>query len=377
MRILFVSHTKLRRELGASKIVVDLSEEMARLGWSCELVSLADIAPPGVPYQDDGYPLALRHYLREHAESFDVLDYDHGCLPFQRNELSPRTLLVARAVLLGLHQTGGFKIPAYNTLKSRVRSIVLGRRDRLERARVFQRERDTIEQADLVNVANQQDAAFLISGGVAADKVVVLPYGLNHHQRTIFGAIKADLPARPVVGFVGTFDARKGANDFPRIVSSIASRVPGVSFRLLGTYRSSEAVLSGFPRRLREQVTVVPSYSADSLPDLLAPCSLGVFPSYLESFGFGVLEMLSAGMPVIAYDVPGPPAMLPAEYLVAPGDTEAMSRKVVALLEDPKSLIAARSWAKNRSRDFSWEEIAKRTSEIYRERWERLQAAGG
>mgnify|MGYP002785256976 FL=1 len=77
--------------------------------------------------------------------------------------------------------------------------------------------------------------------------------------------------------------------------------------------------------------------------------------------------MLAASIPVIAYNAPGPPMMLPSEYLVAPGDTDSMSAKVIDLLKDIKKLAQARVWAKERSQEFCWQKIAEKTSQIYLE----------
>jgi glycosyltransferase involved in cell wall biosynthesis len=85
----------------------------------------------------------------------------------------------------------------------------------------------------------------------------------------------------------------------------------------------------------------------------------------LEGFGFGVLEMLAASIPVIAYDSPGPPMMLPPQYLVPKGDIKSMSGKVINLLHNRKKLDNARIWAKQQSKQFNWQTIAKITRETY------------
>src|SRR5262249_39106222 len=150
---------------------------------------------------------------------------------------------------------------------------------------------------------------------------------------------------RPVVAFVGTFDYRKGATDFPSLVSQVALAVPEVKFRLLGTtglMKSADQVRAFFPARARRRMEVVPHYDPEALPELLAGPWVGVFRSYYEGFAFGVLEMLAAGIPVIAYDAPGPPMMLKREALVPPGDVGAMADKVIALLQGGSLLDAAR-----------------------------------
>ncbi len=142
--------------------------------------------------------------------------------------------------------------------------------------------------------------------------------------------------------------------------------MPHCRFRLLGAnYRDANEVLRYFPPKFRANLEIQSRFEPEQLPELLSDCSLGIFPSYLESFGFGVLEMLAASLPVIAYDAPGPPMMLPREYLVPRGDVQAMSSKVVALLSSPDEIAAARAWARRRAREFTWERSARLTSQVY------------
>ncbi len=369
MKILFVSQAPLNKELGASKVLIELADEMNRLGWESRLLSLMDLVPGPVRAGGEVYARALHKHLREHAGEYDVVDYDHVYLPYPRRDFPLNTLFVARSVLLAHHLVEGRGPPA-RSLKARLRALVSGKRKETQLLDIIGRAQATIVEADLVNVANHGDETTLGRRGISRDKIVVLPYGLSRDRRLLFDKVSETISEAPRIAFVGTFDSRKGAPDLPHIVSDIVAAIPDVSFSLLGTFRSEVDVLASFPSWLRRRIHVVPSYAPDSLPELLAPCSAGVFPSYMEGFGFGVLEMLAAGVPVIAYDVPGPPMMLPPEYLVSVGDRAAMSRKIIDLLKDGHLLETARTWARDRSRDFGWPNIAKKTSEIYSARWE-------
>ncbi|MSU33694.1 MAG: glycosyltransferase [Pedosphaera sp.] len=90
-----------------------------------------------------------------------------------------------------------------------------------------------------------------------------------------------------------------------------------------------------------------------------------MFPSAIEGFPFGVLEMLAAGLPVVAYRVPGPSAILASEYLVPLGDREGIALRLLSLLENPARLAAARTQAIARAAEFSWDDIARRTAARY------------
>ena len=371
MRILFCSQTHLTKELGASKVVIELAEEMEQLGWRCTLVSRDDVGLSSNGNSD--YPSNLRRYLIEHAGKYDVVDYDHHHLPFPRHEFAKQTLFVARSVLLW-HHFRNISLPRENSFKSRLRSLVFAVSEAKRRRTVDRRARLTVTEGDLINVANHDDQAALLGIGVPREKIAVIPYGISQSNREIFDAVSSAVPLAPKVAFVGTFDNRKGATDFPKIVEAVCRAVPGVSFRLLGTGRDEKTVLARFPARLRNAIEVYPRYSPSELPDLLALCSVGVFPSYIEGFGLGVLEMLAASVPVIAYNSPGPPMMLPTAYLVEPGNPTAMSERVIALLADNCRLAAARAWSKRQAQPFSWGAIAKQTNDVYLEHLRRKRS---
>ena len=236
----------------------------------------------------------------------------------------------------------------------------------------------TVRNADLVNVSNDDDVEFLTRAGISREKVVVFPFGLSAAR---LSELARKSPSTEIgrVAFVGTFDWRKGAADVPRIVERVVHDAPGTRFRLLGTsgmFSTAADVRRCFSRDLRRYVEVVPTYDPAELPDLLADCTLGFFPSYLEGFGFAVLEMLAASLPVVAYDVPGPRMILDPESLVAPGDVDAMAARIVALMGDPVALADSQLAARRRAEQFRWEDIAVSTATVYEQRLALLRANG-
>ncbi|WP_373529153.1 glycosyltransferase family 4 protein [Nostoc sp.] len=357
------------KELGVSKVLIELIKELQKLGWLCKLLNPTDICPEilsyiGIKYQHK-YVESLKNYLQQYASKYDVIDYDHLYLPYPRSEFSNSTLFVARSALL-VHHFETFPIPLQKSWRRKIAHVIKGRSRQSQLQTWIRDATVTIQEADLINVNNYDAKTELVNRGISAEKIVVVPLGISRTRRLLFDAVSSVPPEKPRVAFIGTFDTRKGANDFPEIVKYISYHVPDVCFRVLGTKnKTSDEVLSHFPKNLVNYLEVIPNFDSEELPLLLTDCSVGVFPSYLEGFGFGVLEMLAASIPVIAYDVPGPPMMLPPEYLVSKGDIKGMSNKVISLLHDQQKLSAARLWAKQQSQQFSWQNIAQITSENY------------
>lgn len=373
MRILLCSHDPLDRRLGAPKVLIELADALGAAGASVDLVQPSDFGAPVGQDADSRIKLIhrLREFLQHRAPDYDVLDYDHVDLPFERDHFDPRALLVARSVLLA-HHLESIDIPQPRTARALAGRVLHGRRRRELATQHIEYATRTIHAADLVNVSNDHDKAELLRRGIDPDKIVVLPFGLADKRRRQFEQVcTLQPPAESNVAFVGTFDYRKGALDFARIARRLFDSIPNARLKLIGTaglVPTAAHVLECFGPDLRSRIDVVPRFEPDDLPALLADCSVGVFPSYYEGFPFGVLEMLAAAIPVFAYDAPGAPMMLPPQQLVPPGDGEALAGKVVALLHDPGRLAQSRRTARQIAARFDWNDIAQATLQTYDER---------
>ena len=366
-RILFCSQVPLDPRLGMGKHWLDLAESFRGLGWEARVAGPGEIAVGATRPSPGAFPAALRDFLRRESAGFDVVEYDHAFLPFPRSDFPTGPLFVARCMLLH-HHFLTTTIPPIPGVWPGVRHALNAPRRRLRLGRIVARADATVRQADLTVVSNDRDADALAGHGADPGRIAVLPPGLTRERFRRLASVPDAVPARPVVGFVGTFDPRKGMREFPGLVDRIARRVPGVTFRLLGTaglVPDAEGVLRHFPSRLRPLLDVRPRYDPEELPALLAGVSVGVFPSRVESFGYGVLEMLAAAIPVVAYDAPGPHVMLGPGDLVPIGSPGAMADRACDLLGDADGLHAARLRARATAAGFDWAEIAARTAATY------------
>lgn len=365
LRILFCSPHTLTPRLGASKVYLEVAEGFRRHGADVTVVGPEEIAKETGPGGDEF--TRLREYLRRHANGYDVVEYEHNRLPYPRSDFAPGPLFVARSVLL-THHVAAAPIPPVPTLRGHVGWWLKGLMKRAHVRAAVERANLTLSNADRINVCNTHDRDLLVRQGHPAAKILVEPFGLFPERLAQFRPTPDDLPGPPLLAFVGTFDPRKGMAEFPRLMAAVVARHPAARFRLAGTaglVRTASAVLDFFPRTLRPRIEVIPSFEPDEVPELLADCSLGVFPSYCEGFPFGVLEMLAAGLPVVAYHAPGAPMMIPPEHLVPRGDGAALGRRACELLADPDRLCAARRQARSCAERFTWDDVVARTVAAY------------
>jgi glycosyltransferase involved in cell wall biosynthesis len=114
----------------------------------------------------------------------------------------------------------------------------------------------------------------------------------------------------------------------------------------------------------------------ESLAALYSTCKVCVYPSLYEGFGLPALEAMACGAPVITSSTA---ALMEtagdAARLFDPHDAQALAKAIKGLLldEDARSELSARGL--RRAAQFSWENTARLTMEVYREAISR-RAAG-
>ena len=359
-RILFATMCAPSLETGGSKTQLELAGELERLGWQAHVLEAS----------------AARQ-RPDLLAGLDVADWDLDHV-LERSLLPPACLSVARIPIFCLRQRrpDDWPTPVPRPLQRPWEALrgLLGRGDRFRwLARQQRQARRNLGQADLINPWNSRDQALLLQEGVAAERLVLLPPGMTDSRRQALAAVApAPAEAAPLLAMVSAFDFRKGALDLPRLFLRLRRRHPRLRLRLLGTdghHQGEAAVRRRFPASLQAALEVVPRFRAEELPDLLAGVSLGVFPSYMETFGLGVIEQLAAGIPVLAYDVAGPCDTLPSDWLVPAGQWRQLADRASGLLDqlaDPGGAAALRQRARERCQPYRWRDLAHRWDAVYR-----------
>jgi alpha-1,3-rhamnosyl/mannosyltransferase len=105
----------------------------------------------------------------------------------------------------------------------------------------------------------------------------------------------------------------------------------------------------------------------DELPAIYRGAAALLFPSLYEGFGLPVAEAMSAGVPVVASSTPAVAEIAgDAALPVDPRDREGWADAIRRVLGEPelRARLANRGLA--RSAEFRWEEVGRRTLEVYR-----------
>jgi glycosyltransferase involved in cell wall biosynthesis len=377
LRFLMVLHMPWERNFGGARVQIEMADELIRRGHHVEVFD-SRAAFPGesrsrlARHLRPSFSVKAGRFVQANAHRFDVIDAHQGNLPFTKAQLGFGGLLVTRSV--GLYsfysdfaRAAAALWPVRRTWRSRLGTWLEARLERRETGLMV----PSFVAADVISVPNHDEFAFIRDRLGLGAKCHVLPYGLTDSRREEFARQSrpaAERMASQRVAFVGAWGPRKGARDWGAIVRQVKAAVPRAQFAFM-TGCDSATVHRDLGLPECDWIRVTPRFGCDELPMLLADSMVGAFPSYIEGFGLAVLEKLAAGLPTVAYDVPGPRELLQEASLGAltpRGEIDTFARAVVAVLQAGPADYAARSGhCRVAASRFRWPEIVDRALEIY------------
>ena len=162
-----------------------------------------------------------------------------------------------------------------------------------------------------------------------------------HPRENLRAALELD-PATKLVINLGTVCERKGQHCFIRAIERLWREQPALAascqFLIVGgNHTLFDAAMDDLVKNIgRPNIRIMPN--SPTPYDFYGATDLFVCSSYEESFPRVVLEAMAFELPILATTVHGIPEMARAgeeAELVAPGDTVALTRALIRLLENP------------------------------------------
>jgi glycosyltransferase-like protein len=214
--------------------------------------------------------------------------------------------------------------------------------------------------------------AEVVHNGVDAARFQAADPGQARELRDRAGA--AD---RPLILSVGGIEPRKGSDTLVRALAELkqAGRHPvlavvgGHSFQDYRPYR--DRVLGSLPSlglSLDDDVVLVGTVPDAELPAWYAVADVLAFPSTKEGWGLAVLEAMSAGLPVVASDLPVFREFLAPDrdaLMVPVDDAPALAAALSKVLDTPDLAASLRTAARATAERFSWSRSAAEHQAIY------------
>lgn len=174
--------------------------------------------------------------------------------------------------------------------------------------------------------------------------------------------------------FVGRLDRLKGIEHLIKSLCYVRKEIPEVRLSIAGTGDLMQHLKQLVSRYgLEDNVTFEGHLGEDMLVDIYSRSEIFVFPSLREGMPMALLEAMSAGLPVVAFDIePNVEALGGGKYgvLVKAGDVKGLAREIVQLLKNEGQKAHYSKVSMERSKEYSQETIVRRIEEVYSDLFE-------
>lgn len=214
------------------------------------------------------------------------------------------------------------------------------------------------ERREALRLGAPKEICHLIPNGMAEPAFLARPQA----------RAELDLPpGAEVVLFVGRFVHAKAPERFLRLVAALAAARPALIGVLIGSgaakaQLSRQALDLGIFERLR-------FFETNRASAYMKAADLLVVPSRYEGMAYTMIESLAAGLPLVAFDVPGASSVVrqgETGFVVPQGNEVALARQATRLLDDPAGRARLSAAARWHFGSFRLGTMIDRTQELYR-----------
>ncbi len=228
--------------------------------------------------------------------------------------------------------------------------------------------------ADRILTSGEAIKAIVIAAGVAPERVVSVPAGIDttrFHAGVSGKAVRDELGlADPLVGLVANIRGSKGHRYFLEAARRVVTARPDTRFLIVGDGVGFDDVHRRVHQMGLEREVVLTGFRRD-VPEVMAALDILVLPSIKSEATSQVIpQAFAVGTPVVATAVGGIPEVVRdgvTGRLVPPADPAALAAAILDLLADPEAARAmARAGQALVHECFTVEAMMERTTAVYR-----------
>jgi glycosyltransferase involved in cell wall biosynthesis len=345
--VLFGCNAPRRVDSGVAGTLLAEGEELASMGWKVHHVFGSASPRPRVDRQLT-YARIARAVRRVHPDVAVVSSGDGYLVPW-----------AAPSVPLVVQSHGLEHLRRWLSEVSGVDNE-FGWGHRLIRERTVS---GAMARAAAVVVKNSIEAAVVHEDlGVAAERVFMLPNGVHD----AFLTTVRRSAARPTLVWVGSWIERKGVSLLPSVLDTVRRDVPDVVLHLVGCRAPERRILDAFDPSAHANLRLTVDTDRAGVIAACAQAWVGLSTSYFEGFGKNVIEMLAAGLPVVATStgVASDVIIDGSTGALVDHDRERIGRAVVALLRDGPGREAMGAEGRRVAAGYRWSTIGVQWHEL-------------
>ncbi len=217
---------------------------------------------------------------------------------------------------------------------------------------------------------------FIEKYGGRKDKIEVIPNGMD---KILFKKIKKNsfkkkhkIPKKnKIVLFFGRLNPVKGPDHFVRIAKRILDKrkKKDVTFVIRGPDEGMKEKVKKLIGNEKKIILLPETRDKRDIAEMYQAADIFVLPSYREGLPLTLFEAMAAGLPIVASPVNGVPYEMKEPengFLINYGKNKKYAEKITKLLDNSKLRKKISKNNIKKSKEYKWENIAKRTLEVYK-----------
>ena len=207
-----------------------------------------------------------------------------------------------------------------------------------------------------------------IIGSMTNSKIYVIPNGADFEN---IQNVQVDRSINhPNILYVGVLEKVKGVDVLIRSIPIIKKSLPNIHVYIAGN-GSQETELKRLAKELNIEETVkfLGYISGDEKYSYYKSADTCILPSRSDSAPLALLEAMACKKPVVASNVGGIPYVVEdgkTGLLFKCSNTEDLAEKTIILLKNKELREKMGKAGRERAKEFTWDNIAERTVEVYR-----------
>ncbi|HWY51307.1 MAG TPA: glycosyltransferase family 4 protein [Chthoniobacterales bacterium] len=217
-------------------------------------------------------------------------------------------------------------------------------------------------KAAKIVVASSFTKRTLVENGIAENKIILNPYGVDLKRFSIRHQESRIRPFRFL--FAGLVCARKG---IPLLLQAWQRlKRSDAELCIVGPLTPTAAAKC----RSDGNVNVLGKLPHTSVASMMSESDVFVFPSYFEGFGLVLLEAMAAGLPVITTTATAAPDIITDGsdgFIIKSGDADALATKMEFCLGNRERVAEMGLGARAKAERFSWDAYGDRWTKILQE----------
>ena len=204
----------------------------------------------------------------------------------------------------------------------------------------------------------------ILSQQINPKKIIVIPNFIttSHYKKTA--------RERNSILFVGRLEVKqKGVDLLIHALHYAQKEIPDVNLYIIGQ-GDSLGYLKNLTAELElgENIIFLGYVDENELTDMYSKCEIFVFPSLYESFGIVIIEAMSAGLPIVSYDLDCVSETLEdGKYgiLVKKGGIKELADEIIRLLKDEELRKHYSKMSMERSKSYTQVEVVRSIEKVY------------